>query len=407
MKILDNKPALERAIQLGAACDSCHFQNKEGPVYFKTAKKDTPYEFSVSAVGRFPGRTELGTGEPMTGKTGFLFKTLLKDLNLNEHQVHLTNATLCTAFEIIKKKDKLNAINCCRPRLANELASNKLQLVFLLGTEALYSVTGKDSIKAWRGFPLRALEIYDNDNTIYFPTFHPIFIDQEPAFTNIWKLDVIRAIKFMQMQLQPVEWPVVFADDDEQMLLGLESILKRCETGPVRIGTDVETAGKEPLLDKLLCASIAVSDLAVCAPARSRYSETKPLFKRIIEHNNAQLLCHNGIHDFLSYERYGIYPRTLHSDTLSKARILYPRLWHDLGSVVSYHFFISRHKAIFKAGKEDTKGESSWEKASQDPVKFKNMKVYCAKDSWSTLILDEAQTKMLGSEYDKIIERST
>ena len=396
LPLLDRKPALERALSLGASCSQCPLADKLGPVYFKPKASSPAYSFDVTIVAERPGDTELGKGEPLAGRSGWLLQKMLKEMHVKYSEVHLTNATLCTTRTLLQEKDWSNAVNCCRPRLANELGNKRLQLVFLLGKRALQSVTGKDSIKAWRGFPVSPLELFDHENTIYFPTYHPSHILREPAYAGVWKLDFQRAFAYAAGRLKPVEWPETLIEDEDETIARLEHLLTHeVEKRVTKLATDVETAGKEPLLAKMLCQSIAVKEYAICLPRHSVHPEAWPLWKRILEHRNAWIVAQNGIHDTLSYEINGI-DIEVDFDTLAAARVLMPNVDKDLGSLATYFYFIARHKSQYrKGGEADTKGEASWEKDSLDPVRAKQQRIYCARDSWTTLMIEEPLTRML------------
>lgn len=390
----DLKPSLERAISLGANCTACPLKNLQGPVYFKPKSADPIYPFDITIVAERPGDTELGKGEPLAGRSGWLLQKLLKEFHITYAESHYSNGTLCTTSSLLQEKDWSAAINCCRPRLANELSSNRLQLVFLLGKRALQAVSGKDSIKAWRGYPVQPLELFDRENTIYFPTYHPAHILREAAYTPIWKLDFQRAILFAQGKLKPVEWPPLFVDDNDETMTEMERTLREVERHELWMGTDVETAGKEPLLVKMLCQSVATEEYGICLPRFSRHPEAWNLWKRILEHKNARLVTQNGIHDQLSYGTNGI-DIYIAFDILAASRVVYPKVDHDLGSVATYHMFIPRHKSQYKKSGNDSKGETSWEKDAKDPVRARVQRIYCARDSWTTLKCKRPLERML------------
>ena len=392
----DIKPALERAIQLGASCAQCPLKDLQGPVYFKPKAVDSGYDFDITVVAERPGDTELGAGQPLAGRSGWLLQKMLKEMHVTNPQVHLTNATLCTTSTLLQDKSWSAAVNCCRPRLANELSNNRRQLVFLLGKRALQAVTGKDSIKAWRGFPVSPLELFDRENTIYFPTYHPAHILREAAYAAVWKLDFARAFAYASGKLKPVEWPRTLVDDDETTAAALEGILHSVEARPTELGLDVETAGKEPMLVDLLCIGLASKELALSLPLHSRVADVNGLFRRILSHHNAQFITQNGIHDLLSLEAHNFHHLRIAFDTLTAARIAYPRIDHALGTVASLHHFIPRHKAQYRSGDADTKGENAWGKAAKDPSKFRAMRIYNARDAWTTLMCKEPLERMLG-----------
>lgn len=394
------KEALTRAQQLGANCTACHFQDCQGPVYFKTKKIDPTYDFDIVLVGEKPTYNDLSSKEPLSGRDGWLLQAMLKELRIKYEQCHFTLSTLCSSDQLVDKKDWTQAINNCRPRLANELSpqQNRRQLVFLLGSKALQSVTGKDSIKAWRGFPIEPLELFDRKHSIYFPVYHPSMVRADPAYSSVWKLDFQRAIGYMQKKLQPVKWPATFVDENDQTFDALHQILKQVEKAPTDLGLDVETAGKEPLLVDLLCIGLAISDLAVCLPFKSANSDIISLWRNILGNKNSNIICHNGQHDILSLCANGI-NCDLGFDTLTESRLAFPKIDHDLGTCMTLTMFCPRHKSEYhKSGDLDTKGENAWGKAAKDPKKFRDMRIYCARDAWGGLMIKPFLQKIAGAK---------
>jgi hypothetical protein len=209
----------------------------------------------------------------------------------------------------------------------------------------------------------------------------------DPAYSSVWKLDFQRAIKYMEGKLQPIQWPKTFVDENETSYDALYQILKEVEKTPTDLGLDVETAGKEPLLVDLLCIGLAIHDLAVCLPFRSASTDTLDLWRRILANKNARVICHNGQHDILSLRANAINCE-LDFDTLTESRLAFPKIDHDLGTCMTLAMFCPRHKSEYhKSGDLDTKGENAWGKAAKDPKKFRDMRIYCARDSWGGLVI--------------------
>src|ERR1044072_4939337 len=78
----------------------------------------------IAFVVEAPAKQEIAKGTPFVGASGQLLPSVLDQYGVGRDDVVLTNATLCHYPESMKKMPK-EAIECCRPRLLQELEDSK------------------------------------------------------------------------------------------------------------------------------------------------------------------------------------------------------------------------------------------------------------------------------------------
>lgn len=86
---------------------------------------------SLAIIGDGPSTEELSQGWPFVGPAGKLLQQALNSSNIDRHSIWLTNSILCQ-----KPRDEsalATAVQCCRPRLAHELALVQPQAILALG----------------------------------------------------------------------------------------------------------------------------------------------------------------------------------------------------------------------------------------------------------------------------------
>ncbi len=108
-------------------------------------------------IGEAPAYDEIRAGRPFVGETGRLLMAFLKRADIKREECYICNALLCKLPK--NKKGLSQALQCCRPRLLDELASINTGATFaVMGTiarDALYPAeTGKGILaaKGWRNF---------------------------------------------------------------------------------------------------------------------------------------------------------------------------------------------------------------------------------------------------------------
>jgi uracil-DNA glycosylase family 4 len=158
-----------KAQKKGAQCNLCPLQ--KAPIVPSLIPKTQSN--GLAFLGESPGTEEKRKGIPFVGPSGKLLTKCLEIHDINKDQTLLTNAALCNYRD--DQKDVLpKAIECCRPRLLQELQDNEIHTAVTLGNAAKDSLLHtKDGITKVRGGNPRPSDYAENLKVI--PTFHPAF----------------------------------------------------------------------------------------------------------------------------------------------------------------------------------------------------------------------------------------
>src|SRR5579859_6557984 len=155
---------------LGAKCQSCPLLSNIAVPCEPPIRSDG---YSIAFVSEGPGGVEQRKGRPLVGEAGLLFNQTLKLFGVEREAVHVTNSTLCKPLKHMSGAYWNDALDACRERLVNELLGMPDgSLVVMLGARPIKTLTGKNSVKAWRGYPLPALDArLIAKRHVFFPTF--------------------------------------------------------------------------------------------------------------------------------------------------------------------------------------------------------------------------------------------
>lgn len=130
----------------GAECHRCPLKDAT-PVPPTPAANGKP---RLIIVGEGPGSVEVNFGAPFLGPSGRLLNGALREAGFDRTTAHVTNALLC---RVEKDSDVKEALPCCAPRLAAELAAlDPAVPILALGAPATRVTLGKAGIMKARGF---------------------------------------------------------------------------------------------------------------------------------------------------------------------------------------------------------------------------------------------------------------
>jgi len=105
----------------------------------------------IAIVGEAPGKQEMQEGVPFIGPSGNVLNRALLNAGIDRKACYITNVLKTRPpkgdFSKIPPKD----LAAARLALLKELRDCSANIILLLGSEALKSVTGKDGILNWRG----------------------------------------------------------------------------------------------------------------------------------------------------------------------------------------------------------------------------------------------------------------
>ena len=152
----------------------------------------------VVFIGEAPGEQEDMSGTPFVGKAGERLRKTLKNLGFDQHDVYLTNTVMCRPAD--NRDPKKDEYGVCMERLREQLRILDPFVVVGLGriaAQALHRTT--QGITDLRGrmvrFPMKVGEIQWSFGV--FLTFHPSYINRNPAEQKGWEKDLQQVLKII------------------------------------------------------------------------------------------------------------------------------------------------------------------------------------------------------------------
>ena len=164
--------AIEYAIEAGAQCHRCPLNNcKRGPV------RSTIIRSKLAIIGEAPSKIDVAAGANFTGQVGKELSKALKNQRVTKTNVLLCqppdNRTLSEYLQDCKRAGKASPIECCMPRLRNELAKSGATTYSTLGKHAMETVAKLYKVKAHAITKQRGHPIKVSDTQYIVPTLHP------------------------------------------------------------------------------------------------------------------------------------------------------------------------------------------------------------------------------------------
>lgn len=375
------------AVATGARCGDCRFKALGAiPVQPKGGRGP------LVIVDSFPTAYDDKAGHSVPTRASRLLDNTLESLNGSAHQ---TWATLCAPPETSDEADLKQAIGCCAPRLAAEveqartsLPGDSRQWILALGDEAFWATTGKSgSSESWKGSPINGIL----PGTKVLPSYQPRHVVSKDGrkLSKLFYKHVERALKFATGRLGDFVWPRDIVDDGPELEAALTTIALHAEAGG-EYAFDIETRGLE-LTSDISCISFATTAVSCCVqlPTSARYDA---LIRRILRsgHSVGQNI---SAFDRRCLAAHGYVLTYFYDDTLLAASILDPQLPKNLGALVGAESHAEAHKASFKADKETGILQGDW--LSTDPIVERNRRIYCLRDSYTTLLVWVVQQQRL------------
>jgi DNA polymerase-1 len=352
---------------------------------------------SAAVIGEAPGEKECKTGRPFTGSSGMELTDALSAVGIDRPQVDLHYAIACQAPEndldkvmlrwqrankkrVAAKEAPLpSPVECCRPRLLNELRHTRL---VTLGKVAYEAVTGvKAPVLEIRGGPveghLRGDDLFafgpprqPNDVRVQvLPTVHPGFVQKARRWTRAFRADLSRAFRWFDGHLLWEQPAITLNPTPDELVDWLER--NRHEA----IVYDVETTFDDPTVALLKCVGIATEreSLVVhllsieghdgeCVPTpyyiRTQELEIRDVLRFFFESDRWLKIGHNaGYFDALVIrQHFGVTPAPL-VDTILLHRVVESELPHKLGYVGSIYTDVTAWKADHTAKEATTDRE--------------------------------------------------
>ena len=176
----------QAAVAAGAECWRCPLMGNSagGPV-----PATIPYGATFFVVAEAPGATEVEKGATLIGASGKEVRRAIANAGADTERVAYTNAIQCRPvgdlkkfLTLTKKRGQPSPIDCCRPRLRNEL--QQARFVLLMGGASLTAAGVGKSVMKVRGTPVtlptgqpavatpHAAFVMRDDGARYRPVFH-------------------------------------------------------------------------------------------------------------------------------------------------------------------------------------------------------------------------------------------
>lgn len=142
---------------------------------------DGSIEADLMFIGEGPGGEEDKTGIPFVGRAGKLLTVMINAMGIKRSDVYIANIIKCRPP---RNRDPHNdEIEKCVPYLEKQLEIIKPKIIVTLGNFA-----SKFILKTEKGITTVRGQIFNVDNRIVIPTYHPSFLLRNPIEKlNAWK----------------------------------------------------------------------------------------------------------------------------------------------------------------------------------------------------------------------------
>jgi uracil-DNA glycosylase family 4 len=350
-KLQRSRPTLDARAR-GCRCDECPLKDR-APV---------PPEIHPSKLvilGESPGQDEDYEGRPFVGASGKLLNQTLAQFGLGRDQVHVTNTVLCLPRKKMRPDEWAAAIECCKPRLMEELGNDRV--VFAAGARATQSLLGHSKIMPWMGGP-QVLPF----GLVVIPSIHPAFALRSPAYLPVFKTLLARACSHR------LGWTW-----GELIVVGPYAPKLHELFGAEEISVDIENS---PGSGRIRCIGVGSRRLAVSVPLPPEGDATEEDIQvlRDLLASKIPKILQNGQHDRTELKHHGWVLNGPFFDTLLAHAVVAPRLPHDLGFMCAVEFAAPRWKTEFKVEGDDKGRQRS---GRFDRAEIRDLQLYNCKDN--------------------------
>ncbi len=349
------------AERLGANCRECPLQDSPGML---PKQVTNPTRKLLALVTDYPGKVEVEKNDFLVGPTGGLVRDhILSPTGIPSHQIHMTGAILCSSlnFEMLDTKAQKKAIECCRPRLVNEIKRVSPKAILTTGKTACESVLHKPQLNDFLGAPAQAPNGLSKYPVI--PTLQPAMMFRERwGYLPVFRSHFIRAWELASGELEPWTWRKHIWEVGPDMLDALQDM--RAD-----VAADIETHKGSHLTVPITVIGICDRDVAVAVPwgynpddpdgeacENPQSKLTTAIHKQVVRIlTTARLkVWQNGRFDRFILRRHGIlvHPKT-NRDTMLMHTILAPNIPHDLGFQACVEFPAPRWKQDHEGFRKD------------------------------------------------------
>lgn len=286
----------------------------------------------LAFIGEAPGRQEVHKKEVFVGPSGQLLNACLEEHGVNREEVFLSNATLCHYPESMKELPP-EAIECCRPRLQEELKQAEVTTIVPMGNSAVKAIFPKEIAR--KGITkLRVGRPKPLDHYLVVPTFHPAAcLRSQEKFPHMLN-DIGKAASSANL---PDKWyePDIYVIDKADAFNTLIEL-----TGPDLLAfLDIETSREKDIsygnihMNRVLCVGIGIQgDDAVFVFTEECFED--PIFRGQFVHflKTNPLGAQNGKFDLGALRAYLGYP-DFEGPQLAEDTMLQSYTLHEYGGV--------------------------------------------------------------------------
>lgn len=185
---LENLPYdLEALKRVVLSCKKCQLAKSRKNIVFGEGSLSAKVLF----IGEAPGAVEDNTGRPFVGRSGQLLRELIhSNLKLNQSDFFIANIIKCRPPK--NRVPTLMEATTCKPYLDRQIEIINPKVIVALGSTSFHHLTQKQlPISKVRG------EIFEFENRVLIPTFHPSFLLRNPNATESVKSDLKKIASFI------------------------------------------------------------------------------------------------------------------------------------------------------------------------------------------------------------------
>jgi len=324
--------------------------------------------------GEAPGVIEELELRPFVGTVGNKVEKLFRAVDMPLRKMHLTNALLCRPRRKFTPQEWRKALDCCRPRLMQEIEESKPKVILAYGKQALLTLTGKHNLPRWVG---GAVTFSPTCKTL--ATFHPSYALRTPEYFPIVIMHTLRAFDLAMGNIQLWHWPGFIIEEGAKLHRFLDDILVR----PQYVGLDVETICNGT---RITCIGIATEKNAASIWWPPEDNSIAAKVKEIVCNKETKIVMQNGQFDVRAFEQSEAWIVNGYDwDTMHAHQIVAPLLPHNLGFIAACELHAPRWKSEYKAIRK---------KSQLDEM------LYNAKDAYITRLLMNSLTVKLNATHN-------
>ena len=265
----------------------------------------------LAFIGEAPGRYEIAKQEVFIGPSGQLLNSVLDAYGVKREEVFLGNATLCHYPDSMKELPP-EAIECCRPRLMEELKLAGVDTIVPMGNSAVRAVMPKEAAR--QGITkLRVGRPRVLDQFSVVPTFHPAAcLRRQEQFPHMLT-DIGKAVSAANLPDKWYEPQIEVINKDDVDAIAILSEMRVTQDNLIFL--DIETSREKDIsygnvhMNRVLCVGIGPHDSDIVYVFTEDCFED-PLFReefmRVLQ--DCRIGAQNGKYDLGALRAYLGYP---------------------------------------------------------------------------------------------------